>query len=141
VTTSKEFGGHSRHCENRRTAGAVFSFIAICAAALFSGCASPAKPIDDAAITRSVRAKLAATFGPIEDRQVSQIDRGADKQTVTYISVSSVNGVVTLTGEVRGKRAKAKAGDIARSVEQVVRVDNNLALAPGYSDDAVGDKP
>jgi hypothetical protein len=140
VTTSKKFGGHGRYGERMRPAGAVFSFIAICAAALFSGCAS-SKPIDDAAITRSVRAKLAATFGPIEDRQVSQIDRGADKQTVTYISVSSVNGVVTLTGEVRGKRAKAKAGDIARSVEQVVRVDNNLALAPGYSDDAVGDKP
>ncbi len=54
--------------------------------------------------------------------------------------VSSVDGVVTLTGEVRGQRAKDKAGEIARSVEQVVRVNNNLSLAPGYSDDAVGGK-
>jgi osmotically-inducible protein OsmY len=109
----------------------------------FSGCASSVseKPIDDAAITKSVRAKLAATFGPIEDRQVTQFDRGADKQTVTYISVSSVQGVVTLTGEVRGKKAKAKAGEIAKGVDHVVSVINNLALSPGYSDDAAPDKP
>jgi osmotically-inducible protein OsmY len=55
--------------------------------------------------------------------------------------VSSVNGVVTLSGEVRSKRAKAKAGEIARGVAQVERVINNLSLAPGYSDDAVNDKP
>lgn len=104
---------------------------------LFGGCQNR-QPIDDAAVTKTVKAKLGAAFGPIEDRQVRQFDRGADQQTITYIAVSSKNGVVTLTGEVNGKRAKAKAGEIARSVAQVVRVDNNLALAPGYSDDAVG---
>jgi osmotically-inducible protein OsmY len=126
-----------------RAAGAILSSIAICAVALFSGCRSsriPEKAIDDAAITKRVKAKLAGDFGPIEDRQVRQLDRGADQQTVSYISVSSVNGVVTLTGEVRGKRAKAKAGEIVRGVEQVVSVNNNLSIAPGYSDDAVGDK-
>jgi BON domain len=56
------------------------------------------------------------------------------------ISVSSVNGVVTLTGEVGGKREKARAGEIAGSVEQVVSVNNNLSVAPDYSDDAVGDE-
>jgi hypothetical protein len=112
-------------------------------AVFFSGCGSSVseKPIDDAAITKNVRAKLTATFGPIEDHQVTQFDRGADKQTVTYISVKSVKGAVTLTGEVRGKRAKAKAGEIAKGVDQVVSVINNLALSPGYSDDAVPDKP
>ena len=73
---------------------------------------------------KSVKAKLATVFGPIDARQVRQLDRGADLETVSYISVNSVNGVVTLTGEVRGKRAKAKAGDIARSVEQVVSVNS-----------------
>jgi osmotically-inducible protein OsmY len=86
-----------------------------------------------------VKAKLVAVFGPIEAKQVSQLDRGANDQTVSYISVSSVNGVVTLTGEVSGKRAKARAGEIARHVPQVVSVNNNLSLAPGYSDDALGD--
>jgi osmotically-inducible protein OsmY len=113
--------------------------VAILALALLIGCSRT--PVDDAAITKNVKAKLTAEFGPIEASQVSQMERGADKQTVTYISASSVNGVVTLTGEVRGKRAKDKAGELARGVAQVASVNNNLALAPGYSDDAVGDKP
>jgi hypothetical protein len=121
------------------TAGAVLSSIALYAVVLFGGCRNH-RPADDAAITKNVKAKLAAAFGPIENRQVRQFDRGADQQTITYISVSSVNGVVTLTGEVGGKRAKAKAEEIARSVAQVVRVSNNLSIAPGYSDDAVGEK-
>jgi osmotically-inducible protein OsmY len=119
---------------------AFVSFIAICALALFNGCQT-AKPIDDAAIAKGVKTKLAAAFGPIEDRQVRQLDRGANGETITYISVRSVNGVVTLSGEVGSKKAKAKAGEIARSVQQVVRVNNNISLAPGYSDDAVNDKP
>jgi osmotically-inducible protein OsmY len=112
--------------------------IAICAVALLVGCSQT--PVDDAAITNGVKAKLASEFGPLEDAQVSQLERGADKQTITYITVTSVNGVVTLTGEVRGKKAKTKAGELARSVQHVAGVNNNLSLAPGYSDDAVGDK-
>lgn len=126
------------------TIRAIVSFIAICAVAFFTGCRSSRtaeKPIDDVAITKAVKAKLTAVFGPIEARQVRQLERGADQQNLTYILVSSLNGVVTLTGEVGGKRTKAKASELARSVGQVVRVDNNLSVAPGYSDDAVGDKP
>jgi osmotically-inducible protein OsmY len=113
--------------------------IAILAVALLIGCAKA--PVDDAAIKKNVKAKLAAEFGPFEDNQLRQEERGADKQTINYISVNSINGVVTLTGEVRGNKAKTKAGEIARGVDQVVSVTNNLSLAPGYSDDAVGDKP
>jgi hypothetical protein len=143
VTTSKEFGEHGRQGKKTRAAEVMFLSIAICAVTLFGGCQSsriPEKHIDDAAITKGVKAKLATVFGPIEDRQVRQLDRGADQQTISYISVSSVNGVVTLTGEVGSKRAKSKASEIARSIAQVVRVNNNISLAPGYSDDAVGDK-
>jgi hypothetical protein len=122
-----------------RTAGAIF-FVAICAAAPFSGCQGHRAPIDDAAITLAVKARLAKEFGPIEARQVRQFDRGADAQTITYIAVSSVDGVVTLTGEVGSKRVKAKAAEIARGVARVVRVNNNLSLAPGYSDDSEGGK-
>ena len=113
--------------------------LAIFAVALLIGCSRT--PVDDAAITNSVKAKLAAEFGPLEDSQVTQLERGADKQTITHISVNSVSGVVTLTGEVRGNKAKTKAGELARGVEQVVSVNNNLSLAPGYSDDAVGTPP
>ena len=143
MTPSKELRAHGWPDRIIRPIGAILLSIAISASSLFIGCQSSRMqqtPLDDAAITKRVKAKLAPVFGPIEDRQVRQLDRGADQQTVSYISVSSVNGVVTLSGEVRGKRAKAKAGEIARSVQQVVGVNNNLAIAPGYSDDAVGDK-
>ena len=112
----------------------------ICLSILLTGCQSR-QPPDDAVITKDVKARLATFFGPIEARQVRQLERGANQQTIAYISVSSVNAVVTLTGEVQDKRAKARAGEIARSVPHVVRVNNNLSLAPGYSDDALGDKP
>ena len=100
----------------------------MCAA--LAGCQSH-QPIDDAAITKTVKTKLAAAFGSIDRRQVRQLDRGANQETITYIDVRSSNGIVTLTGEVNGKRAKAKAGDIAHSAAHVVRVNNNLAFAPG----------
>lgn len=119
-------------------ASAVLSSMVMCAAAILGGCQGHRAPVDDAAITQGVKIKLSAVFGPIEARQVRQFDRGADQQTITNISVTSVNGVVTLTGEVAGKRIKARAGEIARSVPNVVRVNNNLSLAPGYSDDALG---
>ena len=138
--TSKAFGHHVRQGFKIRTVGAFVASFAICAAALLSGCHS-SRTIDDAAIVAGVKAKLSAVFGPIEARQVRQFERGADQQTVSNISVSSVNGLVTLTGEVGSKRNKERAGEIARSVDQVVGVNNNLAVAPGYSDDAVGDKP
>jgi len=102
------------------------------------GCSRP-QPKDDAAITAAVKAKLAVVFGPIEAKQVRQLDRGANAQTVSYISANSVNGVVTLTGEVSSKRAKIRAAETARGVPGVVSVTNNLSIAPGYSDDALGD--
>ena len=143
MMTSKEFGDSGPHGKKIGAIVAFLSSIAICALALFSGCRNSRileKPTDDAAITTGVKAKLAKEFGNIEARQVRQLERGADQQTVSYISVSSVNGVVTLTGEVRSKRAKAKASEITRGVEQVVSVNNTLSVAPGYSDDAVGEK-
>jgi osmotically-inducible protein OsmY len=93
---------------------------------------------DDSAIASSVRAKLFTVFEPIEAKQVKQLERGADKETISYLLVKSQDGVVTLTGEVRTNQAKVRAGELARSVPGVARVNNNLAISPGYSDDAVG---
>jgi len=117
----------------------ILAFLAIFAVALCGGCRNSPKSVDDAALTKAVKARLDAVFGPPEARQVRQLDRGADQETISYISVNSVDGVVTLTGEVRSKRAKTKADELARSVDHVVSVQNNLSIAPGYGDDAVGD--
>jgi len=117
---------------------ASLSMILILVASLVSGCPSHPAIVDDAAITTTIKAKLAAEFGPIERRQERQFYRGADKQTISFIEVQSSQGVVVLTGEVRSPKAKSRAAEIAKSVPQVVSVDNRLAVAPGYSDDAVG---
>lgn len=116
----------------------ILRIVIVITCSLYSACSS-SRPKDDAAITTAVKAKLAVVFGPLEARQERQIDRGANQQTVSHISVSSLNGVVTLTGEVGSKRAKIRAAETARSVPQVASVTNNLSIAPGYSDDALGD--
>ena len=109
-------------------------------AAAFLGCGigQRSAAVDDSAISAAVKAKLATVFRPIEAREEKQYDRGADKETISYLLVKSQNGVVTLTGEVTSNRAKTRAGEIAKSVPKVVRVENQLAVAPGYSDDAAG---
>jgi osmotically-inducible protein OsmY len=128
---------------SRGAAKQAIAAVAILGVLLLTGCGalqnSP-KTADDAAIVASVRAKLGEVFRLREDKQETQLERGADKQTISYISVKSVNGVVTLGGEVQSNRAKARAGEIARGVAKVVAVNNNLAVAPGYSDDAADPK-
>ena len=112
--------------------------VLILASVLSTGCQKQAGPVDDAAIAKEVKAKLHTEFGRIEHQEASQMERGADQQVVNYIDVASSNGTVVLSGEVRGNRAKAKAEQIAKSVPHVANVVNQLGVAPGYSDDAVG---
>ena len=66
------------------------------------------------------------------------MERGADQEVPAYIDVSSSNGMVTLTGEVHSNKAKATAEEIAKRVTHVKGVVNQLAVAPGYSDDSMG---
>ena len=68
--------------------------------------------IDDAAISTSVRAKLAG-------------DRAAN---LTRINVDTVNGVVSLTGVVETPEDRARAERLARDVDGVQRVANNLQI-------------
>lgn len=84
------------------------SFVAGCKTSTSAG-----TQVDDAAIKTSVKAKLAA------DVKLS---------TLTNIEVNSTNGVVTLAGQVDNPDQKRMAGDVARSVEHVVRVNNNLQV-------------
>jgi osmotically-inducible protein OsmY len=85
-------------------------------ASLVAGCkttTSPGRQIDDASIKTAVKAKLAA------DVKLS---------TLTNIEVNSTNGIVTLAGQVDNPDQKLLAADVARSVDGVVRVNNELQV-------------
>jgi osmotically-inducible protein OsmY len=69
---------------------------------------------DDAAITASVKSKMAA------DTTVPAMK----------INVDTKDGAVTLTGEVGEAAAKAKAETIAKGVEGVKSVTNNITVKP-----------
>ena len=84
--------------------------------AFVAGCkttSSPGRQVDDAAIKTAVKAKLAA------DVRLS---------TLTNIEVNSTNGIVTLAGQVRDESDRAQAAAVARSVDGVVRVNNELQV-------------
>lgn len=76
--------------------------------------------IDDAAITASVKTKLA------ED----------SAKTLTSVDVDTVNGIVYLTGTVPDAAAKQRATQIARHVDGVARVENNLQTKSKAAGDA-----
>ena len=78
---------------------------------------SAGRQVDDAAIKAAVKAKLAA------DVKLS---------TLTNIEVNSTNGVVTLAGQVRDESDRVAAVAVARSVDGVVRVNNNLQIEKKY---------
>jgi osmotically-inducible protein OsmY len=90
--------------------------VVLCAALL--GCRTNETPegqVDDLQITAQVKSKLASDVGV---------------STMTNISVNSTNGVVTLAGQVDSPTAKEKAEGIARAVPKVMRVVDNLQVAP-----------
>jgi osmotically-inducible protein OsmY len=83
--------------------------------AFFWGCTTtqtPSRQVDDNAIHAKVKAKLTA-------------DRFSN---IVNVDINVTNGVVTLAGEVPNAQVKADAEAEARSVEGVVRVNNNLQI-------------
>lgn len=70
--------------------------------------------IDDAAITTAVKSKI------LVEKGLSSLD----------ISVDTIDGVVTLTGDVESKALADKAGAVASQVKGVKRVDNKLLVKP-----------
>ena len=48
--------------------------------------------------------------------------------TLTNIEVNSTNGIVTLAGQVKSPADRAAAAEVARSVEGVVKVNNELQV-------------
>lgn len=86
--------------------------------ALFSGCAgsttrkSTGEFIDDAAITSKVKTAFA------QDPGVKALD----------VKVDTFKGTVQLNGFVNSQQEKARAEQIARTVEGVVNVQNNVTI-------------
>jgi len=84
------------------------SYVAACKTTTSAG-----TQVDDAAIKTSVKAKLAA------DVKLS---------TLTNIEVNSTNGVVTLAGQVDNIDQKHLAEHVARTVDGVVKINNELQV-------------
>jgi hyperosmotically inducible periplasmic protein len=76
---------------------------------------SPNRQVSDVQITTQVKAKLAS------DVRASSL---------TNIDVNTTNGVVTLAGQVESEEVKHSAETVTASVSGVVRVNNNLQVAP-----------
>lgn len=76
---------------------------------------TPRQQVDDLEITANIKSKLASDVG---------------LSTVPDVSVNSTNGVVTLSGSVDSAATKSKVEGIARNVPKVVRVVDNLQVAP-----------
>jgi hyperosmotically inducible periplasmic protein len=100
-----------------KRSGMILKIAAVVALVAFVGAckttSSPGRQVDDASIKAAVKAKLAA------DVRLS---------TLTNIEVNSTNGVVTLAGQVRDESDRIAAEQVARSVDGVVRVNNNLQV-------------
>ena len=85
---------------------------------LLAGCRTnetPEAQVNDLQIVAQVKANLASKIGP---------------STVANVTVDSTNGVVTLAGQVDSADTKTKAEGIAKAVPKVLRVVNNLQVAP-----------
>ena len=87
---------------------ALVSFVGACKTTTSAG-----RQVDDASIKTAVKAKLAA------DVKLS---------TLTNIEVNSTNGVVTLAGQVNDPSERIHAEQVARTVDGVVRVNNELQV-------------
>ncbi len=91
--------------------------ILLLSALLFSGCqATHNQPtgqfMDDTGITAAVKSELA----------------GERMSTLSSVEVETVNGVVHLSGVVEDANSKTRAADVARKVDGVTDVKNNLQV-------------
>ncbi len=82
--------------------------------AVTSGQSTTGEYIDDAALTASVKSKLA------EDKTVS----------ASRISVESMKGVVQLSGFATSAAEKQRAVELARSTKGVRAVDDSIQIQP-----------
>ncbi len=74
---------------------------------------TPEGQVKDARIAAAIKAKLASDLSAT---------------TITNVSINVTNSVVTLSGQVNTPENKRRAEEIARSVEGVVRVNDDLQV-------------
>jgi hyperosmotically inducible protein len=102
--------------------------IAVAAALALSACASQQeKSSSSSGQTASSSTSNAMLTGKVKSALAADVGLS----TVTTIDVDSDNGVVTLKGRVDSTDKKAKAEDIAKKVEGVRSVKNELRVEKG----------
>lgn len=92
--------------------------LSLALACALAGCRTnetPRQQVNDLEITASIKSKLASDIG---------------LSTVPDVAVNSTEGVVTLSGSVDSAETKSRVESIARAVPKVVRVVDNLQVAP-----------
>jgi osmotically-inducible protein OsmY len=96
--------------------------LAVVAASLVAASCTPSPTrestgqyVDSSVISSKVRAAI------VKDPQLSIFD----------IDVTTFRNVVQLSGFVNSQTAKERAGEVARSVDGVAEVKNNLVVKPG----------
>ena len=92
--------------------------LSLALACALAGCRTnetPRAQVNDLEITASIKSKLASDIG---------------LSTVPDVSVNSTEGVVTLSGSVDSGETKSRVESIARGIPKVVRVVDNLQVAP-----------
>ena len=100
--------------------------IAVAAALAIPACASQQDKGSSSGQTGSSSTSNAMLTGKVKTALASDAGVG----TVTSINVDSENGVVTLKGHVDSVDQKAKAEEIAKKVEGVKSVKNELRVEP-----------
>jgi hyperosmotically inducible periplasmic protein len=91
---------------------AVFLGMALIGCASTSTQESTGEYIDDTTITTKVKSKLLL----------------AKDTTGTAINVETFKGIVQLSGFVKSDQERKRAGEIARTVEGVVEVENKISI-------------
>lgn len=95
---------------------ALYSVLVLSLLSPLAGCDNrPLRPKTDAALSEKVKLAL---------EQSARLERGAK------IDVDANGGVVTLTGAVHSDAAKARIQEVAKSVEGVTWVQNQVSVAP-----------
>lgn len=86
--------------------------LAVSGCNVFRGQSTPGEYVDDVALTGKVKTEL------LESKQVDGLD----------VNVDSLNGKVTLSGWASSRAESTRAAQIARNVDGVKSVDNQLKI-------------
>lgn len=99
---------------------------------LLQGCA--AVLVGTAAVTGAVVASDPRTTGTVIDdkgikvKAITQLGEDEELWDQSHLNVTSVNGIVLLTGETPTEELRMRAGDIVSRIDKVRQVHNEIAI-------------